>query len=80
LCGVPQVYPGDKRFEKEEEQDAFVHQWLVDAGMPDESKKIRLVFYKGRYHKVQIRACVGAHCPELASTAKCMRCVYCICL
>ncbi|KAG5187025.1 hypothetical protein JKP88DRAFT_353820 [Tribonema minus] len=44
------VYPNGKRFETEQQQDEYVHQWLDEAGLGEEGAKISLMFYKGRYH------------------------------
>eukprot|EP00903_Cladosiphon_okamuranus_P020106 g18463.t1 len=45
------VYPSGKRYETKEDQSAYVREWLVKAGLGEESSNLDLLFYPARYHE-----------------------------
>ncbi|CAN0016766.1 unnamed protein product [Ectocarpus sp. 12 AP-2014] len=45
------VYPTGKRYAAKEDQEAYVREWLVKAGLEEESKNLDILFYPGRYHE-----------------------------
>ncbi|CAN0290232.1 unnamed protein product, partial [Ectocarpus sp. 6 AP-2014] len=45
------VYPKGKRYAAKEDQEAYVREWLVKAGLEEESKKLDILFYPARYHE-----------------------------
>ncbi|CAM9884816.1 unnamed protein product [Ectocarpus sp. 4 AP-2014] len=45
------VYPKGKRYAAREDQEAYVREWLVKAGLEEESKKLDILFYPARYHE-----------------------------
>ncbi|CAM9638879.1 unnamed protein product, partial [Sphacelaria rigidula] len=47
----PRVFPAGVIFETPEEQEAWVRNWLKEAGLTLESERLNLMFYEGRYHK-----------------------------
>jgi hypothetical protein len=40
------------KFATQEEQEAYIRSWLAnDAGMPEEAKELKILFYPARFHK-----------------------------
>jgi digalactosyldiacylglycerol synthase len=51
LSIVQYVYPHNKTFASEAEQEEYIREWLTQrAGLGEEAKKLNLVFYPGKYH------------------------------
>lgn len=51
------VLPESQRYNSEEEQGAYIREWLGEAGMTAEADDLRLVWYDARYHPVGALVC-----------------------
>lgn len=49
------VLPDGHRYEKKEDQEAFIRDWLRGAGMTSEADDLRIAWYDARYHQVRER-------------------------
>lgn len=48
------VLPDGHRYERKEDQEAFIRGWLRGAGMTSEADDLRIAWYDARYHQVRV--------------------------
>lgn len=47
------VLPEGRRFEKREDQEAYIREWLRGSGMTSEADDLGITWYDARYHQVR---------------------------